>query len=434
MNTRSNSSNPQIAKLPQQLKYLQQEQFTGRLQIKSSEELQWQVYFCLGRLVWADGGEHSNRSWKRHLAKYCPQLNRSPLLSKYSAQWECPKYQFLILSLQEKLVNLQEIKSLVQNKIEEVLFDILQQETSQQLEYKTQEAFSYSPLALMLTMPPVLINTSLTLATVQISCSEWIQAGLRFYSPNLAPCFTQSYEMLQIGSNSTHQKLSKLLNGKYTLRDLAYLMERDIQKLALFLVPYIRKGTIKLLPVKDIALLNNSIQPQKNHVSLGIKSPGNKPLILAVSENSNTWKAIAVLLEKSGYEFIHIHDGLQAINSFISSQPDLILLDAQMPIVNGYEIAAQIQRLPHLKKTPVVMITNSINPFNHLRAKSVGVSSLITKPTNFSQILSVVNEFAPSAYQNSHSQEVHKYRGVSYSPSNTQVSKRVERSLTRNIA
>ena len=118
----------QTGELTRQLVSLQQKQFSGRLEVKSATGIVWQLYLCLGRLIWVNGGEHPHRSWRRHLTKYCPQANQLQLqLSpKDVERSECNNYQFLTSCLQNKLVKPQQIAALVKSKVQELLFDILQ--------------------------------------------------------------------------------------------------------------------------------------------------------------------------------------------------------------------------------------------------------------------------------------------------------------------
>ena len=123
--------------ITKKLTFLQQKQFTGILNIQSTSDLQWRLYFYCGKLVWSNGGKHPYRSWLRHLAKYCPQINLCIIGTyiKESNQFEERDYQIVEVLLQKNRVKLEQLQALVTSKLIEVIFDILQKEAHQKLNY-----------------------------------------------------------------------------------------------------------------------------------------------------------------------------------------------------------------------------------------------------------------------------------------------------------
>lgn len=82
------------SRLSNQLIHLKQKQFTGQVNIKADNNT-WQIYLCLGRLVWADSGIHPNRSWKRLIDKYCPQVDWHNFKLENTERLECGDYSIL---------------------------------------------------------------------------------------------------------------------------------------------------------------------------------------------------------------------------------------------------------------------------------------------------------------------------------------------------
>ena len=66
--------------LVNEFKICTQLQYNGKLNIKSSKGSQWTFYYRLGRIVWATGGTHPFRRWRRHIAQNCPQIDVDKLL------------------------------------------------------------------------------------------------------------------------------------------------------------------------------------------------------------------------------------------------------------------------------------------------------------------------------------------------------------------
>jgi len=61
--------------LVNEFKICTQLQYSGKLNIKSSKGHKWTFYYRLGRIVWATGGTHPFRRWRRHMAQHCPELD-----------------------------------------------------------------------------------------------------------------------------------------------------------------------------------------------------------------------------------------------------------------------------------------------------------------------------------------------------------------------
>lgn len=394
MNTSSNfSAIKKDTELTKQLANFRQEEFSGRLEVKSHAQIVWRLYLYLGRLVWADGGQHPNRSWRRHLAKYYPKVNKSQLSIQDTEQWECQNYQIINICLQEQKIKPQQVNALIKSKIQEILFDILQQETYQQLEYSREPAKNSPALALMLKRPAATINSEQALEEAQIYWSEWIKQGLGFWSPNTAPSIINSDSLKKAVPEKTYQNLVKLLDGKRSLRDLAFLMGQDTLKVTLFLASYLHQGVLSLVNVKDIAPLIGSTKINTGSPQQQEKINKNKGLIISIDDQPEIGKLMGAVLRKAGYQFISIQDNLNAVSRIISYQPSLIFLDINMPIINGYEVCTQIRRVPEFKKIPIIMLTGADGPIDKVRAKLAGASGFISKPVEVSQILDTIEKF-----------------------------------------
>jgi two-component system, chemotaxis family, response regulator PixG len=391
--------------LAQQLDSLEQAQFTGKLEVKSTLKVEWRLYFALGRLIWADGTEHPYRSWQRHLSKYCSdtRLRRSDITE--AVKFECWNYYILTLLSRRKTMTREELIALVKNNINEILFDILQKETTQEFHYIHKPESLNSLLASGLKISLVLVNVKSALAQAQELWTAWCEKGLRHISPNLAPSLKKPEQLQQEVSAQVYQNLFQSIDSGRTLRDLSVQMNHDILQLTCSLVSYISNGLIELNQIPDLPELKTEVNSE---LALEIVPPkltaANKPIIACVDDSHQTCLIMDLILKKGGYKFIGIPNPLQALPILISSNPSLIFLDIAMPIVNGYEVCAQLRRVSKFKEIPIIMLTGNDGIVDRVRAKLVGASGFIAKPIEITKIIKTLEKFLPSGQDDQKSQ------------------------------
>jgi len=244
----------------------------------------------------------------------------------------------------------------------------------------------------MLRKPIALVNNEEAIAQSRNAWSAWVKKGLGFWSPNLAPIITKPEALAQIVPEKSYQNLVRLLDGKKTLRDLAFLMKKDIFQLAAYFIPYLHKGIIQFIEIKDINGPVKQIVANKQKIASRKVNP-NSPLIISIDDRPAMSKLLGRIVEKAGYRFLAINDNLNAVARVIEQNPHLIFLDIDMPVINGYEICSQLRRVPELKDTPIVMLTGHSGIIDKARAKMVGATGFMTKPIEFEDIIRAVQKY-----------------------------------------
>ena len=383
--------------LTEQLTYLQQKQFTGRLDVQSRTGKQWKLYFCLSRLVWASGGEHPNRSWLLHLAKYCPQVDKSKIAMVGAGQFECQNYHTLTVLLKREMITREQLTFLVKSKIAEILFDIVQEETTEQLNYSSQVLAADFLLASGLKMSLAIVDVQQALLATQQAWSVWCQKGLGGCKPSLAPSLRQHERLKQQVPKTIYQNLVKLIDGKSTLRDLAFQMNKDVLQLTISLVPFIKKGFLQLREIPDLPLSITTVNSPTAPSPSKKLSAALSPLVACIDDSPQIGKIMEQILKGTGCRFVGIQDPLEAVPTLIQSEPELIFLDIGMPIINGYEICAQIRRVSKLKDIPVIILTGNDAIVDRMRAKVVGANDFLSKPIEVEKITNVVSKFCRSS-------------------------------------
>jgi hypothetical protein len=241
--------------LIEKLYALQQEneKLTGILRIKSSDQKNWQLYFCLGKLIWADGGFHIYRSWRRYLKQFCPQININQITLRDKTEPQHPHYHLLTILLMRKLIKTEQIKALISQKSQEIIFDILQVENKQILEYTYEPKSSHLLLKEGFSLSLALDDFEAIVMRTQLAWFKWLGKGLAACSPNLAPSPKNTERLCQETPQIIYQNMIRLLDGKQTLRDLALRMNIDVFELTCALMPYFFKGYVRLAEIQDIS-------------------------------------------------------------------------------------------------------------------------------------------------------------------------------------
>ncbi len=103
-------------------------------------------------------------------------------------------------------------------------------------------------------------------------------------------------------------------------------------------------------------------------------------LILVVDDDYMTRIQLCDLLEQAGYQVAEASNGSEALDIYSEIKPNLVLLDAMMPIMDGFTCCVQLQTVSGSENTPVLMITGLYDQASVERAFAVGATDLITKP------------------------------------------------------
>ena len=373
--------------LVNEFKTCTQLQYNGKLNIKSSKGSQWTFYYRLGRIVWATGGTHPFRRWRRNMAQNCPQIDVEKLqLRLQDVSLDYWDYRILEIFHKKQKIQREQIQSIAENTIAELLFDLAMQGNFASISCnRSQEVILEAPISFT--------SAEMSVKHMQDSWKIWSEAGLANFSPDLAPVLRRPEQLQQMVNPSVYKNFVNLINGKLTLRDLAVKMKQSVLPLTRSLLPYILKGIIELVEISDMPLVviegnNKSITPQpKKSIA---------PLVACVDDSPLVCKMLEDIITSNGLRFIKIQDAVQALPILIQDKPDLIFLDLIMPVASGYEICTQLRRISAFSNTPVIILTGSDGLLDRVRAKVVGSTDFITKPVVADKVMSIVRKYLPA--------------------------------------
>ncbi len=115
--------------------------------------------------------------------------------------------------------------------------------------------------------------------------------------------------------------------------------------------------------------------------------------VMVVDDSITIRKVTTRFLERNNYKVVTAKDGVDALQKLEKIVPDVVLLDIEMPRMDGYELASQMRKEERLANIPVIMITSRTGDKHRNRAMELGVNSYLGKPYNEAQLLERIEKF-----------------------------------------
>jgi two-component system, cell cycle response regulator DivK len=114
--------------------------------------------------------------------------------------------------------------------------------------------------------------------------------------------------------------------------------------------------------------------------------------ILMVEDTEDNRQIIRDLMESVGYELLEAEDGAAGVAMAVEHKPDLILMDIQLPIMDGYEACRRIKANPDLRHIPIIAVTSYALSGDETKTRDAGCDSYVAKPFSPRQLLAKINE------------------------------------------
>jgi CheY-like chemotaxis protein len=112
--------------------------------------------------------------------------------------------------------------------------------------------------------------------------------------------------------------------------------------------------------------------------------------VLVIDDEAQTRELVAAVLGSSGYEVRGAEGGVKGIALADTEPPDVVLLDVQMPGMNGYEVCRVLRQGPKTRRIPVVMLTASDDPHLNREAYAAGAQACVPKPFRQEGLIAVI--------------------------------------------
>ena len=115
--------------------------------------------------------------------------------------------------------------------------------------------------------------------------------------------------------------------------------------------------------------------------------------ILVIEDTENNRRILNDLLTRAGFEVVEANDGEKGVAMAAERKPDLILMDIQLPIVDGYEATRRIKSDPALRGISIIAVTSYALSGDEAKARAAGCDGYVAKPFSPREILATVREF-----------------------------------------
>ena len=150
-------------------------------------------------------------------------------------------------------------------------------------------------------------------------------------------------------------------------------------------------GDGRIVIILDIGALVRAEWRTRAQAPQPPRERGDRRTFAMVVDDSITVRRVTQrLLERNGMRVLTARDGMDAVALLQENIPDVILLDIEMPRMDGYEVAAHVRNDPRLKDVPIIMVTSRVGEKHRARAIELGVDDYLGKPYQEAQLLDAI--------------------------------------------
>ena len=156
-------------------------------------------------------------------------------------------------------------------------------------------------------------------------------------------------------------------------------------------------GDGSVVVILDLLALVRARQYQRRPAPVLRKTPQTPRCVMVVDDSVTVRKVTSRLLERQGMDVMVAKDGIEAVALLQERKPDVILLDIEMPRMDGFEVARQVRHDERLSSLPIVMISSRTGEKHKQHAKELGVDRFLGKPFQENELLATIDELVKPA-------------------------------------
>ena len=156
-------------------------------------------------------------------------------------------------------------------------------------------------------------------------------------------------------------------------------------------------GDGRIVLILDVASLirARAVLPERGEAPPPVEpKEDDRTFVMVVDDSITVRRVTERLLERNGMRVVTARDGVEAVTLLQDQIPDVMLLDIEMPRMDGYEVASHVRNDPRLRHIPIVMITSRVGDKHRNRALDIGVDHYLGKPYQESDLLAAIESLA----------------------------------------
>jgi len=123
---------------------------------------------------------------------------------------------------------------------------------------------------------------------------------------------------------------------------------------------------------------------------VGLRAAGRRPRVMVADDKAENREVLSALLQDVGFETVEAEDGQQAVDLFVRSQPDVILMDDRMPVMDGYEASRRIRSMSGGADTVIFAVSASVLELDPGRISRAGIDAFVAKPYREDELLALI--------------------------------------------
>ena len=157
-------------------------------------------------------------------------------------------------------------------------------------------------------------------------------------------------------------------------------------------------GDGRIVVILDVGALVRSARPAPDMPAPEVAPESTQPLALVVDDSITMRRVTQRLLERNGFRVLTAKDGVEAVSVLQDHRPDIILLDVEMPRMDGYEFARHVRNNADTVNVPIIMVTSRVSEKHRARAIEIGVNDYLGKPYHERELMEAVQQQLASVW------------------------------------
>jgi len=332
----------------------------------------WFVFFLNGQIVYATDRDRGLSRLRDYLRHYRIEIDLEQIAVSTLATHNALEYAYLWALLEKRILTPTQVRTIIHSIVHETLFDLL---SLHQGSFIFERGTALAPHSI------ALASSSLVTDIMQ-QVQAWKQLHPHIQSPDRYLAIADLKGLRQGLPAATANRLERWVDGKTSLRQLARYLNRDILTVGKAVYPCVKHGWIQTHAPKINRATHNS----------QLFCLSKMAAIACIDDAITICKTVENILQQQRYTTISCSDPLQAFSLLFHQQPDLILCDIAMPVLDGYELCAMLRHSSAFRQTPIVMLTSKDEFIDRVRARMVGATDYLTKPFTDSELLILVEK------------------------------------------